>query len=218
MTRKPKSAKSTNTTRTGTGFRAEVGRKAIHLSFMIVPVTMVHPWLPWPRTRGEWTVLLVLLVVGAMLIDVFRIHERNVRGFFRRFFGDMIRRHEQTALMGSTYLLLATLLAVDLFPRPNAAAADGFSLLGDASAAVVGRAYGRIRFFGKTAEGALAGLAACLAWGAYLAGAGLLDLRVALVGALVASLVEFLPIPFDDNLGMTLFSGYAMHLLASALS
>jgi dolichol kinase len=218
MTPKPKAAKATTKAKATTGFRAEVGRKAIHLSFLIVPVTLVHPWLPWPRTRGEWTILLVLLVVGAMLVDVFRIHDRNVRGFFRRFFGDMIRRHEQTALMGSTYLLLATLLAVDLFPRPIAAAAVGFTVLGDASAAVVGRAYGKIRFFGKTAEGALAGLVACLIWAAYLAGAGLLDVRVAVFGALVASLVEFLPIPFDDNLGMTLFSGYAMHLLASALS
>ncbi len=203
---------------TATGLRAEIGRKAIHLSFLIVPLAMVHPWLPWPQSRGEWTVLLALLVAGAMLIDVFRIHDRNVRGFFRRFFGDMIRRHEHTALMGSTYLLLATLLAVDLFPRPIAAAAVGFTVLGDASAAVVGRAHGRIRFFGKTVEGALAGLLACLAWAAYLAGAGLLDVRVVVVGALVASLVEFLPIPFDDNLGMTLFSGYAMKLLAATMA
>ena len=123
MTAKPKAAKVSPRARATTGFRAEIGRKAIHLSFLIVPLTMVHPWLPWPRTRGEWTILLVLLVVGAMLIDVFRIHERNVRAFFREFFGDMIRRHEQTALMGSTYLLLATLLAVDLFPRSIAAAA-----------------------------------------------------------------------------------------------
>jgi hypothetical protein len=36
---------------------------------------------------------------------------------------------------------------------------------------------------------------------------------VALVGALVASLVELLPIPLYDNLGMTLFAGYAMKLL-----
>jgi hypothetical protein len=36
---------------------------------------------------------------------------------------------------------------------------------------------------------------------------------VVLTGALVASLVEFLPIPLDDNLGITLSAGYAMKLL-----
>jgi dolichol kinase len=34
-----------------------------------------------------------------------------------------------------------------------------------------------------------------------------------LVGALAASLIELLPIPLDDNLGITLFSGYVMKLL-----
>ena len=29
----------------------------------------------------------------------------------------------------------------------------------------------------------------------------------------MASLVELLPIPLDDNLGITLFAGYAMKLL-----
>jgi hypothetical protein len=32
---------------------------------------------------------------------------------------------------------------------------------------------------------------------------------------LVASLVELLPIPLDDNLGITLFAGYAMKLLGT---
>jgi dolichol kinase len=99
-----------------------------------------------------------------------------------------------------------------------AAAAVGFTVLGDAAAAIVGRAYGRVRFFGKTAEGAAAGLVACLAWAGYLAVAGHLEPRIAIAGALVASLVEFLPIPIDDNLAITLFSGYTMKLLLAPIS
>jgi dolichol kinase len=34
-----------------------------------------------------------------------------------------------------------------------------------------------------------------------------------LAGAIAASLIELLPIPLDDNLGITLFSGYVMKLL-----
>jgi len=193
--------------------RAELRRKAIHLAFVIVPITLVHPWLPWPRTRGEWTVLLVLLVLTAVSLDLIRIHEHRIGTFFRNFFGQMIRDHEATQLLGSTYLLIATLLAVDLFPPPVAAAAVGFTVLGDALAALVGRASGRTRFFGKSLEGTLGGLAACLAWASYLAVGGHLSWEVAISGALVASLVELLPIPLDDNLGITLFSGYAMKLM-----
>ena len=56
-------------------------------------------------------------------------------------------------------------------------------------------------------------LSACLAWAAYLALSGFLPWSVVLAGALVASLVELLPIPLDDNVGITLFAGYAMKLI-----
>jgi dolichol kinase len=36
---------------------------------------------------------------------------------------------------------------------------------------------------------------------------------VAAAGALAASLIEILPIPLDDNLGVTLFSGYVMKMM-----
>lgn len=198
---------------TSAGLRAEVRRKAIHLSFIVVPITLIHPWLPWPQTRGEWTVLLAAAVAVAVIVDLARIHDRRARVFFRRFFGDLIRRHEAAQLLGSTYLLIAALLAVDLFTRPIAAAAIGFTVLGDGLAAVVGRAYGRSRRYGKTLEGSAACLAGSLAWASYLAAIGQLSWPMAVSGALVASLVEFLPIPLDDNLRITLFAGYTMHFL-----
>ena len=54
---------------------------------------------------------------------------------------------------------------------------------------------------------------ACLVWAAVLAGTRHLPWGVALVGAMAASLVELLPIPLDDNLGMTLTAGYVMKLM-----
>jgi dolichol kinase len=194
---------------------SEAQRKAIHLAFILLPLEMLHGWLPWPRTRGEWRLLLVAAVAIAVVIDMVRIHDRRVRRFFSKFFGEMIREHEQFNLLGSTYLLLAALLAIELFPRPMAVAAIGFTVLGDGFAAVVGKAYGRMRFFGKSLEGAAGGLAACLAWAAYLGIGGHLPWNVVLAGAVTASLVEFLPIPLDDNLGITLSAGYVMKLLGS---
>jgi len=136
-----------------------------------------------------------------------------VRRFFRDFFGQMIRQHELSSLMGSTYLLIAALLAVEIFPQPVAAAAIGFTVVGDSVAALVGKAWGRHRFFGKSFEGSAGGLVACLVWGWFLVTMGFLPWPVIASGALVASLVELLPIPLDDNLGVTLFSGYVMKLL-----
>jgi len=116
--------------------------------------------------------------------------------------------------LGSTYLLLAALLALEIFPRPIAATALGFTILGDGVAALAGRAYGKTRLFGKSLEGYGAGLLACVAWAAYVALGGHLPWAVVITGALTASLVELLPIPLDDNLAITLAAGYAMSLLA----
>jgi dolichol kinase len=111
--------------------------------------------------------------------------------------------------------LIAALLAVEIFPQRVAAAAIGFTVLGDGMAALVGKGWGRTRFFNKSLEGAAGGLTACLAWAAWFGCTGLLPWNVVLTGALAASLVELLPIPLDDNLGITLFAGYAMKLLWS---
>lgn len=196
-----------------TAWLSEAQRKALHLAFIVLPLWLIYEWLPWPRGKTEWRWFLIALTLTAIVIDVVRIHDHRVRRFFTRFVGELLRTHEHFNLLGSTYLLIAALLAVEIFPRPVAAAALGFTILGDGIAALVGKGWGQRRFFRKSLEGTAAGLAACLGWAAFLAATGLLPWNVAVVGAIVASLVELLPIPLDDNLGITLFAGYAMKLL-----
>jgi dolichol kinase len=192
----------------------EARRKAIHVGFIILPLELVHEWLPWPHGHRQFALLFALLTAGAIALDLLRLHERRVRDFFRDFFGQMIREHEAFGLLGSTYLLMAALLAIEIFPQPLAAAALGFTVLGDACGALVGRAYGRHRFFNKSLEGAAGCLLACLAWGAYIAFTLHVPVHVLVAGALVATVVEMLPIPLDDNLGITLVAGFAMKYLA----
>jgi dolichol kinase len=191
----------------------EARRKAIHLCFIALPLELLNQWLPWPRGKAEWRVVLVSAVAIAIAVDMIRIHEHRAHAWFRRFFGQLLREHEQFNLLGSTYLLLATLLAVEVFSPNVAAATLGFTVLGDAFAALAGRAYGRTRVFRKSLEGFAAGALACLAWATYLALGGHLPWGIVLSGALVASLVELLPIPLDDNLAVTLAAGYCMKLL-----
>lgn len=196
-------------------WQTEARRKAIHLFFIVLPLGLLFEWLPWPRGKHQFALLFVILTAGAIALDLFRLHEPRVKWFFREFFGQMIREHEQFGLLGSTYLLLAALLAIEIFPQPIAAAALGFTVLGDAFGALVGRAWGRHKFFNKSLEGALGCLLACTGWAWFVAATGQVPLPLALAGALVATLVEMLPIPLDDNLGITLAAGYAMKLLAS---
>ena len=192
----------------------EARRKAIHLSFVVLPLELLLEVLPWPRGRGQFRVLFLVLTASAIALDVLRIHERRVRTFFRLFFGEMIREHERLSLLGSTYLLLAALLSIELFPQPIAATAIGFTVIGDAFGALVGRAWGRHKVFNKSLEGGLGCLAACLAWAAFVISVGGVSAPVAIAGAVVATVVEMLPIPLDDNLGITLAAGYTMRLMS----
>ena len=87
-------------------------------------------------------------------------------------------------------------------------------MLGDSFAALVGKAWGRHRFFNKTLEGALGGLLALHGRGPRSGDRpGSCRGRSRWQERCAASLVEVLPIPLDDNLGITLVSGYAMKLL-----
>jgi dolichol kinase len=193
---------------------AEARRKAIHLSFLVLPLELLFEWLPWPRTRGQFRIVFLTLTVGAIAFDVLRIHERRVRTVFRRFFGELIRQHEASSLLGSSYLLLAALIAIEVFPQPIAAVALGFTVLGDATSALVGRAWGRHRILRKSWEGAAGCLAACFLWAACVTQVAGLPWQVTIAGAVVATIVEVLPIPLDDNLGITLAAGYTMKLMA----
>src|SRR5207249_3664145 len=114
----------------------EARRKAIHIAFILLPLEILNAWLPWPSTTRAWRLLLLACVAVAVTIDVVRIHEHRVQRWFKRFLGELIRERERFTLLGSTYLLLAALLAIEIFPRPIAAAALGFTVLGDGFAAL----------------------------------------------------------------------------------
>jgi len=183
----------------------ELGRKAIHLSALAIPIGYYFIGEPIGR------LILVVLTGLSFLIEVLRLNDPRIRSFFYIFFGRLVREHERYNLLGGTYLLLSSLICVYAFSKPVAVAALAFLIVGDTMAALVGRAVGRVRIFGKTLEGSLACLATCLVIGWIIPG---LPWRMTVVGALMATLIELLPIPLDDNLRIPLAAGFAMTLMA----
>ncbi len=183
----------------------EIGRKAIHLVALAIPIGYYFTAEPLGR------LLIAILTAASFIIDVVRLNEPRIRTFFYIFFGRLIRDHERYNLLGATYLLLSSLICVHAFSKPVAVSALGFLIIGDTVAALVGRAIGRVRIFNKTLEGSLACFAACIAIGAIVPGLGWTR---TLVGATVATLIELTPVPLDDNLRIPIASGFAMTLLS----
>lgn len=184
--------------------RVELKRKAIHLASVSIPLAYYLTPDFWQR---DWERALLAAVILSLAIEVFRLNHLPTRNLFRHFFGELLRNHEEVSLLGSTYLLIACLLSIHLFPKPIAVLALAFLMVGDTMAAIVGKWLGRTRIFDKTLEGSLACLVTC-----YLLTLLVPEIpfRVAVVGALTATVFELLPIPLDDNFRIPLSAGFAM--------
>ena len=135
--------------------------------------------------------------------------------------GAFFKPREKRSPTAATYLALASLAVLFLFGREIAALALLFTALGDPAAGIIGTRYGRLRIrvlgrrlSGKSVEGTMAFFAAAAAVALGLWAAGVYGtFWPALAGAAIAALVEFLPIPVEDNVTVPLASAAVMWLL-----
>jgi dolichol kinase len=179
--------------------RREVVRKALHLLFVVIPLSLVAGV---PRMVVV-TALAVLLGV-AVVIEVARARSARVAAVFGRTVGVLLRGHERgdhgMRMTGATALVAASLAAVWLLPVRDAIAVTWAVVVGDASAALVGMAIGgRLvpRYSSKSVEGGAACFLATFG-GAYgLAG---LSVTLALAVAAAATVAEWQRSRIDDNL------------------
>ncbi|GHV95884.1 phosphatidate cytidylyltransferase [Spirochaetia bacterium] len=114
-------------------------------------------------------------------------------------------------VMGPVTLGLGALLALLLYPSPAAAIAIYALAFGDGFASLVGKFFGRLRpafLCGKSIEGSLACFFAVL-----IAAYGVSqNLRVALIAAFTAMIVEALPLDDYDNLALPMTVGIVVQL------
>lgn len=187
--------------------RHELQRKSFHLAMIVVPV-----WV-WLVPHNQAVLGLILATFATVAVDLLRLTDHRLRRFFLRLFRSLIRPHEEEHLLGSTHYMIAALLSVVVFDRPIAIAALAFLVLGDAAAAIIGKRFGRPRYWGKSPHGSLACLGVCLALGMWLVA----DPRIALAGAVAATVAEAMPSPLDDNMRVPIFSGMVMQLMTRFL-
>lgn len=183
----------------------ELRRKSIHLLGLVFPVLYVF------TTRHTAIVVVGTLLAIALGIELLKALVPTFRVIFMRIFSPMLRAQERKGgFTGATYYLLGSFLCILLFDKTLAIVCLCFLTLGDLCAALIGKQWGRIKLFSrKSLEGSLACFTVCTA-AALLIG---LHPVVAVAGALVATLIELLPIGVDDNVTVPLISGLAMHLL-----
>jgi dolichol kinase len=185
----------------------ELPRKTLHLTTASIPVALS---LGMPQRTVA--VLLVTLFGVAVAVEFARRRSPAVATQFDATVGVMLRPHEAAnGITGATWLLATFAITCLAAPLAAAIAATWAGAVGDASAAVVGKAWRRARGGeGKTFVGSAACVIATALGAWWLAGVSL-PLGIAL--GLVAAIVERPAISLDDNVRVTAGTALAAVLL-----
>ncbi|MBI4349682.1 MAG: hypothetical protein HY553_22795 [Elusimicrobia bacterium] len=183
----------------------ELARKAWHILILVYLALFLYLGREsFVRWMALWTVLVVA-------VETVRLSVPAAQSLLLAVFGPIVREREVHRYSGMVYTTLGVLGAAAFWgAEPRLVTAAVLSLaLADASAALVGIAFGRVKFTirGQTrsVEGAAAGFAVACLCGAW---AGL-PWGAVLAGAAAVTTIDCLPVPPDDNLWIPLASAAA---------
>ena len=192
--------------------RSEYFRKIIHIFNLVIPFTYLFVL----ESRFQVLRILVPLTLFAIVIEYLRVRSVVVKKIFNNFLKSMLRIHEiDGKFTGATWVFIGSTLTIAIFPKEIAVISLVYMSLGDTIAGLVGRKFGKMKFYNKTIEGSLAGLIVCLLSG-YLVQLTL-PLVIVFSGAFAAMFIELLPIPIDDNLSVPLFAGTIMVIASTVV-
>ena len=203
-------------------YRQEVLRKMVHLSSLWMPFSLFYlPWLFNVIMFGTFAVLNVLIEIA-----VFR-NVPFVTPLYKALFGKMARETSKPGkfrFSGAPPMYASACLTALCFSPRVASCAFTILILSDTSAALIGRKWGRHRFFnGKSLEGSLSFLLSGWIIAAGFCAAGNLPgatLAIWLFGVAVSCIAEFFneQIHLDDNFTIPLLFGAVAEYLPRLLS
>lgn len=168
----------------------------------------VYWFLPMPVIVWGMGLLIAVVVGGEIARWKSPAFDRWILGGL----GGVHRGHEEGAVSGLPWTLTGSYLTMLFFPQKDLVMAGLlYMALGDAAAALFGRAFGKTKIIaGKSVEGSAACFIVCFCVGLYF-----LSLPLAIMGAFIATVIELIPWPLNDNFWMPLMSAGLLGLIRS---
>lgn len=197
-------------------YKAEIYRKLIHLSslWMVVAIYFL--------TETRAVILFSFCVSCVLLFEILRRKSELVDSLVRKsFLNNIFRKHESAKSFspsGAFFVVLAALLSVLFFSKVIAATAFLIMILGDTAAALIGRRYGKTKFFGKSLEGSMSFFIVSLFILSVSAFHGLpINILSIVFTALMATFLELFSkkLHLDDNLTIVIGVGAILTVLAN---
>jgi len=199
--------------------KEEVNRKLLHILAVILPFSIFYGPLYAGIPRYYACVIIFLLLFCSLLIEFFRLRKSAFANWFSDSFGSMMRMEESNQLTGATYVLGGSAICSLISLHSELASVCSFLcltifVLGDAAAAIVGKAIGKIKIGKKTVEGGIGCFLLCVLLAGMLFpslplfsqiwGGSITLIQILIISAAV-SILEFFPIKWNaytlnDNL------------------
>lgn len=185
-------------------FRKELTRKIIHITIALVP------------TLASWNFVAAVAFLSSGIL-VYTINETarlngRAGGFVSKLTVMAARPMENGFVWGPITLGLGALAALLYYPSPAATVAIYALAFGDGIASIAGKFLGR-RAVIRIGEKTLVGSAACFVAVFISAYVVLKDVRLSLISAATATILELIPVRDADNLIIPLGTGLVLTLL-----
>jgi len=156
---------------------------------------------------------LIVAAAAFVAVDLVRFKKARLNRWYVKRLRPFIRTTEVSRLTGASYMAIAAAGAFLSFDPMVAALALCFLAVGDPVSGIIGCRPGTKVLGSKTIESGLGCFASCLVPALLFSMFGGIPLAFGVVGAIVATVVEALPLPVNDNLTIPLMSGAVVALL-----
>ena len=146
--------------------KEEINRKLLHIVAVALPGIIFYAPKTTYLSKLDASYIVIFLLFFSLVIEFARFKFSGFGQFFTRSFGLMLREEENRQLTGATYILAGAGICSFLSLISELATGVCFLcltlfIIGDAAAAIVGKAIGRIKFRKKTLEGGIACFLTC---------------------------------------------------------
>ncbi len=198
-------------------YKYEVIRKLIHLNSLSIPIIYYHIEKQLALT------ILIPLTFAFLVVDIIRYYNPQVADWFYKFFGFLLRDKEKDdkkkRLNGATNVLLSALFCVVVFPKLIFVTAFSILIISDISSALIGRKFGKRKFFAKSLEGSAAFFISAIIVVLFTPKVehNFLEYVIGFIAAFFGTLAESMSLEIDDNLSIPITIGTIMWILYTLL-
>lgn len=177
----------------------------MHFALAMIPICYL---LFFDRVTILW---ILGIITGSIVVgEILRMRFAFFTNLFNLLLENFVRESEDHSFTGATFSFIGSFITVLVFEKNVAIFAVLVLALADSTAALVGMKWGKIPFLGKTVEGTVTFLLVAILLAIFIPE---LPRMGAIMAALMATIVELLPSPVNDNVMIPLSSAITISMV-----